>query len=251
MKDQSDKFYFNHPDIWESLRGHSLEKETNFIKAIIGDRERLKILDIGCGSGMHAARLQELGHEVTGIDLNSNMIQYAKEHYPQCTFQQMNMTDIDKLKERFDLIVCICTTLCYLTDNKSLDKFMNDVRGLLNPGGKFIFDVFNPIAYLEKLPFEGNYFGESKEGYTEAGLKLTVKHEIDEATQILTETKTVQTEDGKLNSNITKFRMFFPQEIRYLLALTGYVKIEQYGKYVSDHKKLDSTRIVTVCEKKD
>lgn len=61
----------------------------------------------------------------------------------------------------------------------------------------------------------------------------------------------MQTEDGKLNSNITKFRMFFPQEIRYLLALTGYVKIEQYGKYVSDHKKLDSTRIVTVCEKKD
>jgi 2-polyprenyl-3-methyl-5-hydroxy-6-metoxy-1,4-benzoquinol methylase len=251
MKDQSDKFYFNNPDIWESLRGHSLEKETNFINTIIGNKKHLKILDIGCGSGMHAARLQKLGHEVTGIDLNENMIRYAKENYLECTFLQMNMTEISTLKERYDVIVCICTTLCYLTDNKALNKFMTDVHSLLNPGGIFIFDVFNPIAYLEKLPFEGNYFGESKEGYTEAGLKLTVKHEIDEATQILTETKIVQTEDGKSNSNGTKFRMFFPQEIRYLLALAGCVNVEQYGKYISNYKKLDSTRIVTVCEKKD
>lgn len=251
MKDQSDKFYFNHPDIWESLRGHSLEKETNFINAIVGSKKSLKILDIGCGSGMHAARLQELGHEVTGIDLNGNMIQYAKDHYPKCTFQQMDMAEIDTLKERYDVVVCICTTLCYLTDNESLNKFMADVHNLLNPGGKFIFDVFNPIAYLEKLPFEGNYFGESKESYTDAGLKLIVKHEIDEAAQILTETKTVQTEDGKLNSNVTNFRMFFPQEIRYLLSLSGYAEIEQYGKYISDYKKLDSTRIVTVCKKED
>jgi len=191
------------------------------------------------------------GHEVTGIDLNEHMIRYAKEHYPDCKFLQMNMTEIDKLHEQYDLIVCICTTLCYLTDNESLDKFMIDVRKLLKPGGKFIFDVFNPIAYLEKLPFEGNYFGENKEGYTEAGLKLTVKHEIDEATQILTETKRVQTKDGKSNSNITKFRMFFPQEVRYLLSLQGYHDIEQYGKYFKDYKKLDSTRIVTVCKKKN
>lgn len=198
---------------------------------------------------MHAARLQELGHEVTGVDLNGNMIEYAKKNYPQCTFLRVNMTEIETLKEQYDVIVCICTTLCYLTDNKTLNKFMVDVHKLLKPGGKFIFDVFNPIAYLEKLPFEGNYFGESKEGYTEAGLKLTVKHEIDEADQILTETKTVQTEDGNLNSNITKFRMFFPQEIKCLLSLCGFTRIAQYGKYINDYKKLDSTRIVTVCER--
>jgi len=249
MKDQSDKFYFNNPDIWELLRGHSLDKETRFINKVIGDQAPLKILDIGCGSGMHADRLQKLGHDVTGIDLNKNMVRYAKEHYPDCTFLEMNMTDIGQFKDKFDVIICICTTLCYVTDNDALDKFLKDVSELLNPGGKFIFDVFNPIAYLEKLPFDGNYFGESKEGYTEAGLKLIAHHEIDEASQILTETKTVETEDGKLNSNVTKFRMFFPQEIRYLLSRGDFVDIEQYGKYISDYKKLDSTRIVTVCKK--
>ncbi len=248
MKDQSDKFYFNNPDIWESLRGHSLDKETRFIDEMIG-KAPLKILDIGCGSGMHADRLQKLGHDVTGIDLNKSMVHYAKEHYPDCTFLEMNMTDINQLEGKFDVVVCICTTLCYMTDNRALDKFLEDVNGLLNSGGKFIFDVFNPIAYLEKLPFDGNYFGESKEGYNEAGLKLTVHHEIDEMSQILTETKTVETKDGKSNSNITKFRMFFPQEIRYLLSRKGFVNVEQYGKYISDYKKLDSTRIVTVCQK--
>jgi|AntRauTorckE6833_2_1112554.scaffolds.fasta_scaffold00188_8 SAM-dependent methyltransferase len=249
MNNQSDKFYFNNPDIWESLRGHSLIKEVMFIGSFLPDKKGLKILDIGCGSGMHSSKLQELGHEVIGIDLNEHMVSYAREKYPKCQFLQMSMLDIGELKDGFDAIICLCTTLCYVTDNQKLDDFFANVYKLLNPNGVFIFDVFNPIAYLEKLLFDGNYFGEDREGYTESGLKLTVKHDIDEATQILTETKCVAKGDDEPSRNITKFRMFFPQELRYMVKGHGFTDIDQYGKYISDYKKLDSTRIVTVCRK--
>ena len=39
-----------------------------------------KILDVACGKGRHAKYLNNLGFDVTGIDLSVNSIKYAKEY---------------------------------------------------------------------------------------------------------------------------------------------------------------------------
>jgi SAM-dependent methyltransferase len=180
------------------------------------------------------------------------MVDYAKQNYPECQFLKMNMLDIEKVQGDFDLVLCICTTLCYLTDQGEINAFFSAVFNKLNDSGIFIFDVFNPISFLEKVPFTGNYFGESNEGYSEVGLKYSVKHTIDEASQILTEEKCVAKIDGLDNDetcDTTRFRMYFPQELRLLMDNHSFTNIRQYGKYIDGYGNLDSSRIVTVCEK--
>ncbi|MGX7264194.1 methyltransferase domain-containing protein [Enterococcus crotali] len=49
-------------------------------------KEPKKVLDIGCGTGELTSQMAELGHEVTGIDQSVNMIDQAKESYPDLTF---------------------------------------------------------------------------------------------------------------------------------------------------------------------
>jgi len=246
---QSDKYYFNGPLVWESLRKQSLDKEVAFINSFIKPGAKLNILDIGCGTGMHASELAKLGHTVKGIDLNSHMIDYAKSKYPICNFRQMNMLDISKLEGKYDIILCMCTTLCYITDDNRLNKFLDDVYGLLKTNGKFIFDVFNPISYLEKLDFKGNYFGEEEDKYHAIGLNVSVVHRINETNQILTETKTVTPVGRAPIVNKTLFRIFFPKELKLLLQLHSFTNIQQFGKYIRGYSKLDSTRIVSVCER--
>ncbi|OJG27383.1 hypothetical protein RU98_GL002472 [Enterococcus caccae] len=51
-------------------------------------KEPKKVLDIGCGTGELTNQMAELGHEVTGIDQSVNMINQAKESYPDLMFLQ-------------------------------------------------------------------------------------------------------------------------------------------------------------------
>ena len=39
-------------------------------------------LDIGCGTGHYAARLTEHGLTMAAVDLDTEMIAYAQQHYP-------------------------------------------------------------------------------------------------------------------------------------------------------------------------
>ena len=52
------------------------DEEINFIAQIIGNRK--KVLDVGCGTGIHMHLLEEKGYLVNGIDLNEEILKIAK-----------------------------------------------------------------------------------------------------------------------------------------------------------------------------
>lgn len=64
------------------------------------------ILDVGCGLGGTANFLQQKGFgHCTGIDVEAESIQYAKNKYPNVTFQQTDVLDINEVtSKKFDLI---------------------------------------------------------------------------------------------------------------------------------------------------
>lgn len=72
-------------------------------------KEKLKILDVGCGTGFFTILLARLGHEVTGIDLTPEMIMYAKllaqEENVDCRFTVMDAEHLDFPDENFDLVI--------------------------------------------------------------------------------------------------------------------------------------------------
>ena len=53
--------------------------ECDFIEKEINYDKRVKILDIGCGTGRHSIELSQRGYSVTGIDLSESQLRHAKK----------------------------------------------------------------------------------------------------------------------------------------------------------------------------
>lgn len=65
-----------------------------------------KLLDLGCGMGVHSNLFSELGFKVVGVDSSETGINYAKNHFSKPEFFSLNAMNLSsKFKyESFDII---------------------------------------------------------------------------------------------------------------------------------------------------
>lgn len=61
------------------------------------------ILDVGCGTGDLAAKIQESGATVSGVDASADMIELAKQTYPTIYFERKDAAALDYNRE-FDAV---------------------------------------------------------------------------------------------------------------------------------------------------
>lgn len=109
------------------------------------DKEKLRILDIGCGPGFFTINLSKLGHDVTGIDVSREMVIVAKENAEEqgldCDFKVMNANCLEYSDNTFDLIINRVVTWT-LPD---LYECYREWRRVLAPNGRII--VFDANHY--------------------------------------------------------------------------------------------------------
>ena len=114
--------------------------------------EGKKVLDVGCGGGILAQALGELGAEVTGIDASEKTIGVAKSHSELIKsdvkfFQQTIEEFVSSNPEaKFDVITC----LEMLEHVPSPGDIINSCSKILNDNGDMFFSTINrnPKSYL-------------------------------------------------------------------------------------------------------
>lgn len=108
------------------------------------------ILELGSGSGAHAAHLCAAGYAVTGIERSPGMIAAAEQkQIPGFTAIQGDITGFD-LDATFDAAVALFHVISYVTDNDALVACFRHTAQHLRPGGLFVFDVwFTPAVYTQ------------------------------------------------------------------------------------------------------
>jgi predicted TPR repeat methyltransferase len=92
------------------------------------------ILDIGCGTGIHANLLASLGYKVLGVDFSEQMIQIAnskklieyKENHDLLEFKTGDIRKID-LHDKFDVVVSLFHVISYLNSNQDLNDGLNTI----------------------------------------------------------------------------------------------------------------------------
>ncbi len=108
--------------------------------------DRLNILDLGCGPGLYTELIAERGHAVTGVDFNETSIRHArksaKEKGMGIEYIHANYLELRLEDRQFDLVMMIFTDFGVLVP-KEREILLGKIRGLLKPGGVFIFDVLN------------------------------------------------------------------------------------------------------------
>ena len=117
------------------------------------------ILDLGCGTGAHAALVAAQGYFVHGIDISPAMLERARQRYAELPFEQaskllFSLGDIRtiRLNSEFDAVISLFHAVNYQTTNEDLQATLATVRAHLKPGGVFIFDCWYGPAVLSDLP---------------------------------------------------------------------------------------------------
>lgn len=127
-------------EIYASL-DKDYEAEANRAHAIIQEYKQSdgnQLLDVACGTGFHASVLSE-HYQVEGLDLDPQMLKVARKKHPGIRFQQGDMTDFD-LKRRFDVIVCLFSSIAYVKTKSRLQKAVKNMAKHLQAGGVLLVE---------------------------------------------------------------------------------------------------------------
>jgi tRNA (mo5U34)-methyltransferase len=96
-----------HPLIWGDFPA---SKWANVAGAVPADLTGWRVLDIGCNAGFYTFELARRGAEVLGIDVNAHYLAQARwaakqfELEDRVEFRQMQVYDLARLEETFDLV---------------------------------------------------------------------------------------------------------------------------------------------------
>ena len=136
----------------EPIPTESTRTEITFVERQLPPRSFPTILDLCCGPGRHAAALSQIGYRVLGVDLNESAIEIARARCPGASFAVCDMRALDSLTTSFDGVVNLWHSFGYFDDEANRDV-LRQVRAVLRPGGRAIFDVYNR-EHFEKRPAE-------------------------------------------------------------------------------------------------
>ncbi|MFH9477532.1 class I SAM-dependent methyltransferase [Streptomyces anulatus] len=136
--------------------GYLLAVEKAIVE-VAGDREGIELLDVGAGTG---ERLQRLVAElrpgrVVAIDESPEMAALARENCPAADVRALALGDPalpSAIPGAFDLVTCLSNVLGHVP-RAQLVPGLRQIRGLLRPGGTFVFDVNNRYNAASYGPF--------------------------------------------------------------------------------------------------
>jgi SAM-dependent methyltransferase len=191
------------------------------------------LLDLGCGTGVHALEFARKGWAVTGIDLSADMIRRAEVRRAtdagQVLFRQGDVCEAGP-EHDFDAAVSLFHVASYQTSRAKLRNMLANANAALKPGGILLFDywyggavlaqgVETRVKVVERTPLRVTRIAQSD--HREADATVQVHY-------------TLFCEDTARSAihrvdEIHRLRYWFPFEIEALLTATGFEPIGHYA----------------------
>ena len=121
------------------------------------------ILDVGAGSGCHALALQEMGKEVTAIDISELSVEVMSERGVKDP-RTIDLYD-ERMAEQFDTILLLMNGSGIIGNTEGMERFFLRMKQLLAPGGCIYMDS-SDLKYLFEdedgsyvIDIAGDYYG--------------------------------------------------------------------------------------------
>lgn len=135
-----------------AARAGRLERERALIERCLAQAPGARVLDLACGTGIHALFLAESGCTVSAVDASESMIAYARQHRPHPNIAYTVADMREPGPGEWDAAFCLGNSLSLLSAPGDLAEVLAVVGGQLAPGGLFLANVLNYAAAAAREP---------------------------------------------------------------------------------------------------
>lgn len=238
-------------DLFHAGKNYQIEIES-ILKLLPDDyftNHPLKVLDFGCGTGIHLHELNKQGFEAVGYDSSIAMIEKAKLRAPNLLFT----SDFSKVGKDFGLALSLFDVASYQHSHSGLKDMLAMMTAVLVPGGRLIIDSWQtggvridpPRLSVREVSFGGEIF--------ERSVRPLSSNETEEMTgslQFELEVKVVNKTRGALLSNeLHQVRTWSQDEIALIGTQVGLKLITQFNPKDFGKSSQTDWRVGLILEK--
>jgi SAM-dependent methyltransferase len=140
-------------DVLHAAMGRNPDAEADLVMGELRRRHAgpKSLLDVACGSGAHLPRFGEFC-DVAGVDASPAMLAIAGTRCPGVSLVHGDMRDFE-LGRRFDAVVCLFSSIGYLTEPDDLAKAVVTMTSHLEGGGVLMIEGWVEPAYWRGTTF--------------------------------------------------------------------------------------------------
>tara|TARA_B100001059_G_C17765835_1_gene545505 strand:+ start:687 stop:1424 length:738 start_codon:yes stop_codon:yes gene_type:complete len=154
-------------------KNRDIVEAESFIKKLVKElklKRNCSLLDLACGKGRHSIYLNKLGFKVTGVDLSSQNIEYAKKFSNErLSFFEHDMRIA--INQKFDAIFNLFTSFGYFEDSDDDHKVIESLKQSLNHHGIGVIDFMNSKKVIKNLVEENEICS--------GGIKFSIQRSYD------------------------------------------------------------------------
>lgn len=171
--------WYDTPLYYDIIFAEDTAREADFLEAMMRRHARLagarrppwRVLEPAAGSGRLVAALSARGHDVSGFDINTNMLAHARERLNRDGLHAILWKDsmeAFKIPSRFgfDLAHCLVSTFKYLLTEDHAVAHLNKVARALRVGGLYVLGL-HLTDYHQRKPDHERWVGRR------GGIKVT------------------------------------------------------------------------------
>lgn len=224
----------------------AIEKTVDFINKAI--KKNSTILDLGCGPGLYAERLFQLGHSITGIDFSENTIQYARNHAKQENLHiEYRCEDMFQLNynKQFDVVMQIYGEINTFSGYER-EQIFRIVRDALKPEGVFIFDVTTPV-HRKKSGLSNKWYI-SENGFWRGNRHLVLEEGFAYEDNIWLDQYIVMDEE-EIKVYRNWFHNYTKKDIETIVLEAGFTKVNVINSLTGESNSNESEWITVIAEK--
>ena len=129
------------------------EAESNYVDSLIREfaGDGRDVLELGCGTGIHAGYLATKGYHVVGVDRSVDMLAIARTRVDQSDTLPRSLGPTFVQADIRNFSLALFDVASYLTTTQDLKKMLSATKKHLRQGGLLIFDCwYGPAVYAQK-----------------------------------------------------------------------------------------------------
>lgn len=145
------KDWFNSPFYHKLYFERDEQEAASFIKKLIGHLQPApasRMLDVACGKGRHSKTLAAMGFNVTGIDISTDSIAWARRFEKENLDFFVHDMRLPFWGNYFNYVFNFFTSFGYFKTRREHDDAIRTISKSLKKGGQLVIDYLN-VHYAE------------------------------------------------------------------------------------------------------